>query len=154
MGICNPVLMLAPVASLLLVLSLWLLAGFSPNQELLSTCCESERPIGWNGGTIPGVAPVVKVSMGSISVNGQLAKPLGEPFNDDETDHDVGRLLEGLLRVESLRLAETHPSVASWDACIIDMDKALPVGFLKRVMLACRAAGLSNIHLAVNQPTW
>ncbi len=141
---------LTPLVDLLLVLVVFLLQGFSPSGELLCPCKRLQLPEGIHYRDLEA-APIVRITMDTVSLNGQPEAEMSELLRALGTQEPLAKLFDDLVALKNIyRLV--HPQPRSWQATIlIEADKNLSFGVLRKVSSTCAAAGYGNVQFVVEQ---
>jgi biopolymer transport protein ExbD len=89
--------------------------------------------------------------MDTVSLNGQPEAEMSELLRALGTQEPLAKLYDDLVALKNIyRLV--HPQPRSWQATIlIEADKNLSFGVLRKVSSTCAAAGYGNVQFVVEQ---
>ena len=139
---------LTPLVDLLLVLVVFLLQGFSPSGELLCPCKRLQLPEAIHCRDLEA-APIVRITMESISLNGQPEAEMSELLRDLGTQEPLPKLYDDLVVLKN-NFKLLHPNPEDFKGIVIvQADKNIDFKVIKKVMYTCAVAGYNNVNFAV-----
>lgn len=141
-------LCLTPIVGLLLVIVLYLLPTFSASGELLCPCKRTDLPAAKNVLELES-APGVTISRTSVSLNGDPKADPSELAKQADQPIPIASLYADLLVLKN-NYKLLHPSAQEWTGLVlIEADKNVEFGLVRKVLVSCSAAGYHRTQLAV-----
>lgn len=141
-------LCLTPFVGLLLVITLYLLPTFSASGELLCNCRQPDLPEAKAVLDLQ-LAPVVAISRDSVTLNGDPKAATSALATQADRPIPIPLLYEDLLVLKH-NYKLLHPSAQEWPGrVLIQAEKDLDYGVIRKVMVSCAAAGYNRAQLAV-----